>query len=544
MLAVDAGRKGLELTCLVALEAPVRLRGDPVRLRQVVANLAANAIKFTSQGEVRIRVRVEQEDAAWATLQFAFADTGIGIPADRIEAVFSAFEQADGSMTRKYGGTGLGLAICKQVMALMGGQIGVESEVGKGSTFHFTVALRKQPGNRVLNSEAHARLQGVKVLVADDSAANQLVVGSLLRSWGCRSSEAVDGTSALAALHQAARMADPFQIALLDSVMPGPETVELANQIRADSELRRTLLVAMTPPGLVDQKICSDKFGFAAAVSKPVMETRLRLALDAALRRPGQARETAGDRGGEGTGAAPASAAFRILLVEDNATSQEVALAMLSKLGYRADGVSDGVEALHALEKAAYDLVFMDCEMPRMNGYEASREIREQERAAGRTAIPIVGLTAHAMGGDRSKCLAAGMSDYLSKPIERTHLAEILTEWLARADRETKAIAKTSDIFDEGDLLRRLLGDRELVRRILAGFLDSVPGQLRALAGYLGEKDASGARLQSHALKGAAATISAGALREAVREIEEAATADDVNLAGVRLARARENSSG
>lgn len=539
MLAGEADRKGLEMTCLVAAEVPDGLRGDPIRLRQIITNLVANAIKFTPQGEIGIRVQVDDEDGSSATLRFAVADTGIGIAKDRVQRVFSAFEQADGSTTRRYEGAGLGLAICRQLVELMGGRVGVESEEGRGSTFWFTVPLEKQPVQSSRKTDDNYGLEGARVLVVDDSEANRLVVGSMLRSWGCRVSEAADGKQALTTLRASARVADPVTVALLDSTMPGMSGIELARQVSADPQLKRTFVVMMTGPACLDEAGRSKAMGITASVPKPVMESRLRQALDGALHP--LSTHAARAAGKSATGREPGAQA-RILVVEDNATNREVAVSILAKLGCRADAVVNGAEAIPAIWTDNYDLVLMDCEMPEMDGYEASRRTRQRERSAGKPPIPIIGLTAHAMAGDRSKCLRAGMSDYLSKPIDVAGLNTMLKKWLAKQNEEANgaAPAAAAYVFDEDNFLKRMMGDRTLAGGIVAGFLLNAPCQLQSLAERLGQKDTSGARLKAHALKGAAATISASALRDVAREIEDAAKAEDPELAGELLGRLEE----
>ena len=496
-----------------------------------------------------IRVRVDHEDESTVTLRFAVADTGIGIPPGRAEALFSPFVQADGSTTRKYGGTGLGLAISKQLAELMGGEIGVESEEGKGSTFWFTIAMEKQRGQTVPEPATHADYEGVKVLVVDDNAANRMVVGALLKSWGCRSSYAADGNSALVALRKADRLADPFDIALLDMEMPGMNGRELARQIAGDSRFSHTALLMMNGSKARCGVMSVEEFGLAGCISKPVLESRLRETLDVALGRDRKKteQEPAAERSVKPSSVTDTRARLRILVAEDIATNQEVALAILGKLGYPADAVGNGAAALAAIEKVPYDLILMDCEMPEMDGYEATRRIREQESAAGKSRIPILALTAHAISGDRGKCMQAGMDDYLSKPIEPRRLAEALEKWLPAqkpagdpAAQQDPPPLQASGIFDEKELLGRLMGDRSIAGRIIAGFLQDAPYQLRRLRERLQEEDVEGARRQAHMLKGAAATVSAGALRAVAFEVEQAGQAGESKRAASLLPRLEE----
>jgi len=532
-LAIQASRKGLELTCLVSPETPSRLRGDPGRLRQIVSNLAANAIKFTDRGDVGIRVKLAGQDAGRITLAFAISDTGIGIPKDRTAALFSPFVQADESTTRKFGGTGLGLAISRQLAELMGGQIGFESEEGRGSTFWFTAVFDRQP-----ESPAAARqteLRGVKALVADHQAANREVVTTLLRSWECRSSEAADGASALALLRQAAQAGDPFEIVLVDRNLPGAGGGDLARQVAANPELNGTVLLLMAPLGEDGAAMSPQASGFAACVSKPILEARLRDALASAL-----GRRKAPEAGTTAHPAPPRRTILtntqgRILLAEDNPVNREVALAILGQFGFTADPVFNGAQAVKALQNTAYDLVLMDCEMPEMDGYEATRLIREPQTGALDPRIPIVALTASAMPGDRERCLRTGMDDYLSKPIEPDELAQVLAKWLGRTrpaseggNSKPAAPAPAESVFDEAGLLKRLMGNRALAERLVRAFLQDIPSQLEMLRKQLEDGDAPSARRQAHTIKGSAANLSAGALRAAAREAEEAAKAGEL----------------
>jgi len=542
MLALGAHAKGLELTCRVAPGTPSHLRGDPGRLRQVLVNLAGNAVKFTAQGEVAIQVVAEAEDERTATLRCTVTDTGVGIDPNRLGALFAAFVQADGSTTRKFGGTGLGLAISKQLVELMGGEIGLDSEPGKGSIVWFTVTLEKWFARISPALGAAAGLRSTKALVVEDHVTNLSLVTSLLESWGCRCGQAVDADSALAELRQAAEASDPFRIALLNASLPGIGGEELARRIAADTQLAGTALILMTPLG---QPVPASP-AFAGHVSKPVLESRLRAALAQAL---------AQNKSRHAPPAAPLPAPIvaprhavpensraKILVAEDNPTNQEVAMAILGKLGYDACAVANGAEAVAALRDAHYDLVLMDCEMPEMDGYEATRNIREHGR---NRRIPIVALTADAMLGDREKCIRAGMNDYVAKPVQPEALARVLDNWLrdSREQAQTVPAAPAPGItaaFDESEMLRRLMGDRGLAGKIIDGFLEDFPRQLLTLQKRLEEGDAGGVRLQAHSLKGAAATVSAPALRAAALEMEQAGIQGQLPRAAQLLPRMQE----
>jgi PAS domain S-box-containing protein len=439
VLAIKASEKGLELICDLEPGTPAWLRGDPGRVRQVLVNLLGNAVKFTAQGEVAVTVRCEGEREGKATLRFTVRDTGIGFAQERAPALFRPFVQADGSSTRRYGGTGLGLTISKQLVEMMGGEIGVESEEGKGSTFWFTAVFETSPRHALADERPAVRL--ARVLVVDENATHRLLLCRLLKSWGCRPEEAADGKSAVAALRQAVHEADPFQIALLDMTLPDVDGKELGRQIANDAQLHDSqvrdsrfkypALVLMTGFGRHSDLASLQNLGFAAHIFKPVWERTLRetlLAVDgrdqpvptaAVTAPPAQVRNVSGERRG------------RILVAEDNRINQQVVVAILKKLGCDADVVNNGAEALLALREKFYDAVFMDCEMPGIDGYEASRRIRDGRADVRDPDITIVAVTADAMPGDREKCLEAGMNDYLAKPVDPRQVAALLEKWLA-----------------------------------------------------------------------------------------------------------------
>ena len=432
MLALKASEKGLELTCELEPGTPLSAAGRPGPAPPGACELA------------RERREVHRQRAKWpsgcdskrsderrATLRFTVHDTGIGFRQDRAASLFAPFIQADGSRTRRYGGTGLGLAISKQLVEMMGGQIGVESEEDKGSTFWFTGVFAEQPQRDMPVADSPSSLRAAKVLVVDDNATNRSLVCRLLASWGCRPEECGDGDTALMILHQAAQASDPFRVALLDFSLPDMDGEELGRRIAADSKLKQTALVLMTAFGQrrQDDEKRLHGLGFAGHISKPIWERTLREVLLPLSRKPGAGPAPTEVTHRRGTNVREISPA-RILVVEDNATNQAVAGAILSKLGYQADLVANGVEALAVLREADYDVVLMDCEMPEMDGYEATRRIREPGTGTRNPQIPIIALTADAVSGDREKCLAAGMNDYLAKPIRPEQLAGALKKWL------------------------------------------------------------------------------------------------------------------
>jgi PAS domain S-box-containing protein len=555
LLAIRAEEKGLEICCLVDPDVPSWLRGDPGRLRQVLINLSGNAVKFTSEGEVSIRAMLESQDEHTATVRFTVTDKGVGISEDRIGQLFSPFVQADSSTTRKYGGTGLGLAISKQLAELMGGRIGVESEEGKGSTFWFTSVFEKQPQGSAPPVMHFADLSGVKVLVVDSHETNLLLMRTLLKSWGLRYDEAADGEEALSMLRAAAHSGDPFSVAVLDPVMPGMNGEELGRRIKEAPDVKGTLLIMMTSLGQRGDAARLEQIGFSGYLSKPIRQSQLHECLELVLgRKVNKAKGSAEGLVTRHTITEAQKARIRILLADDNPTNQVVALSILKKIGYRADAVANGKEAVKALQGIPYDLVLMDCQMPEMDGYEASRCIRNPETGAINKVVPIIAMTANAMEGDREKCLDAGMNDYLAKPVQPRELSDMLIKWLGKnhLEKETGEVHATKvqgettdgngqkDIFNAEDLLKRLMGDEELARPIVAGFLNDIPKQILALKDYLAHGDVPSVQRQAHTIKGAAANVSCNNLRDAALELEKAGKGGDLEQAAALMARIEE----
>ncbi|CAH2032408.1 response regulator [Trichlorobacter ammonificans] len=535
LLAGRAAEKGLELVCLVDPAVPWELKGDPGRLRQIVLNLAGNAIKFTAHGDVCIRALLEQEDHRQVVLRVSVRDTGIGIPRERLNAIFEPFIQVDGSTTRKYGGTGLGLAICRQLVRLMGGQIGVESQEGEGSEFWFTVRFEPVAPAERIGSHPLEPIDGLKVLVVDDNAANCELLGSLLAGWRCHHVAVADGTAALELLRQRQRQGDPFQVALLDYDMTETGGLSLASMIRADAEVGKTALVALTSLGQRGDAATFEQAGFNASLTKPIRQQHLHDCLSVLVGRGAPSHQ-----GGGGPGAAHAIReaqrdGVHILLVEDNQVNQAVALAMLGKAGYRADVAANGREALELLERIAYDLVLMDCQMPELDGFAATRRLRSPDSTALNRTVPVIAMTANALSGDRERCLAAGMDDYLSKPVKPLELVKMLDKWLSRGPHAHQPPPGTGDhpatgegqrdlqVFDRADLLDRVGDAEELMNEILAIALEDIPRQLSQLRAATEADDRSALRQVAHAIKGCAANISAGQLHLAASLLEQEA---------------------
>jgi PAS domain S-box-containing protein len=430
LLAEQAWGKGLELSTLVELEVPCALRGDPGRLRQVLLNFLSNAVKFTAEGEVMTRVALVDQTGDQVTLHFSVTDTGIGIPPEAQSGLFQSFSQADASTTRRYGGTGLGLAISKQLVELMGGDVGVDSQVGTGSTFWFTARLEMSAEEDLAKPSSPGRLQGLALLVVDDNATNRTILEHNARSWRMRPESAEGGVQALEMLRAKARAGEPFPIAVLDYHMPDMDGVELARAIKDDPLVASVRLVLLTSAGERGDARLAREAGIDAFLTKPVRVSALHDALAAAMGVPTVATKHTGAAsvGGCGPAEGEARGQAHILVVEDNVVNQKVAARMLETLGHRVDVAANGLEALQALSEIPYDVVLMDCQMPEMDGYEATAEIRRTQGSHRHT--PIIAMTAGAMRGDEEKTRAAGMDDYVSKPVTRDHLSTVLNRWL------------------------------------------------------------------------------------------------------------------
>jgi CheY-like chemotaxis protein len=502
-LAVRAHQKGLELACRVAPDVPERIVGDPQRLRQVIVNLIGNAIKFTARGE--IVVGAERQPGRPQELLFCVSDTGIGVPREKQAVVFEAFEQADGSTTRTYGGTGLGLAIAAQLVGMMGGRIWLVSEPGQGSRFFFTV--RFEPGRSAVRARP-LRLKGLRVLVVDDNETNRRILEQMLRGWHMRPDLADGGRAALALLEQAARARRPFRLVLLDAHMPELDGFALAEQIRAHPRLAAPVVMMLSSSGLGDERARSERLGVAAFLVKPVKQSDL---LDTILNvlEPGRGKAARAPRAARAGRAA--SRGLRVLVAEDNVVNQRVVLGMLERGGHSVTLVSNGREALASLERGRFDAVLMDVEMPEMDGLEATAAIRERERARG-GHVPIVAMTAHVMKGDRERCLAAGMDQYLAKPVAFAELLRTLEGLAGGAPRAA---------FDTAVVLERVGGDPRELRTLVRLFLADLPRGLQRIREAIGRRDARALRDAAHALKGAAANFAATEAVAAAQRLQE-----------------------
>ncbi|MBV9997987.1 MAG: response regulator [Verrucomicrobia bacterium] len=511
MLAGQAQNKRLELTGGVTPDVPTMLRGDQGRLRQLLVNLIGNAIKFTERGEVSAHVRLEKEDDREAVLRFEVRDTGIGIRPEVQKQLFQAFVQADGSTTRRYGGTGLGLAICRQLIERMGGCIGVESKLGQGSCFWFTVPLRKQIDARH-NPDLDHSLVEARVLIVDGNETSREFLCQQLAAWRMRAEDACTAEEALVRLEQAAASHDPYLLVVADLQLPQMDGLELARAIKSNPAFASSRVIMLTPFGRSLPAETAEAAGIAACRSKPVRQSTFLDCLTDVMDLNQVSRTRAK------TATAPPQTpeterrpAFRVLVAEDNPVNQRVALTMLRKLGYSADTVANGLEVIAALERIPYDLVLMDCQMPEMDGYEATAEIRRREQGSGKRTW-IIALTAHAMNGDREKCFLAGMDDYISKPVRIEELRVALQRCGARAV-DPACLAALHDLSNGG------LGLAELIDI----FLTSAPETLAAVSAAVTDADPDRLAQAAHLLKGSAANFGAHGLQELCNTLERIA---------------------
>lgn len=436
LMAIKAQEKGLEYVTVIHPDVPSLLKGDPGRLRQILLNLTGNAVKFTQKGEIVIYVDPVKESKTRVSVKFRITDTGIGIPPEKMNLLFKSFSQVDTSTTRKYGGTGLGLTISKKLARMMNGETGVSSRDGEGSEFWFTARFEKQPVKEkpiALSADIRNRY----ILIVDDNKTNRFVLREQLKRWGCRYDEAEDGFEAIEKLTDASQNKTPFDIALVDMQMPGFDGKDLGKQIKRHPDMKETRLIMMSSMGERGDVNALKRMGFDAYLTKPVKKAQLHACLVKVYHRKksGLSQESQNVIT-QYSLSDDERRRLRILLAEDNRINQKVALKILNKLGYRADSAMNGREAILNLEKTAYDLVLMDCQMPELDGYEATKKIRRFPSGSINAGIPIIAMTAHAMKGDREKCLRAGMNDYLPKPFKPADLSEMLDKWLKNRGRQ------------------------------------------------------------------------------------------------------------
>jgi PAS domain S-box-containing protein len=546
--AARAQTKGLEITGLVHAAVPTGLRGDPGQLRQILTNFVGNAIKFTDKGDVTIQAFLEKDLADAVVVRFEVTDSGIGIPPDVQARLFQPFTQADSSTSRKYGGTGLGLVISKQLAEQMGGTVGIISQPGQGSTFWCTARFLKQTASPLAIMPS-AELAGRRVLIVDDNESNRIILHHLLTGWGMVDDQAQDATSAMALIEQQAKKGLSYDVAIVDMLMPGKDGLQFAKEMKVHpvgSLVRLVILTSLIQRGHAE---LARQAGFVAYLTKPARHDQLSHCLKTVLGLPELAGET--------TVTAPAptlitrhtlaetGSVARILVAEDNLINQKLAVRMLEKLGYQADVVGNGQEALAALAKVSYAMILMDCQMPLLDGLEATRLIREREQARGPSIphstlnihhprhIPIVALTANAMSGDRDLCLAAGMDDYLTKPVRKGDLKAVLDRWVplsiqvqdtqAEGPEENRFSAEPATppvIFDAATMLRNIGGDRDLLEQLAELFLQRYPVMMDTIRAALADRDHAAVEQAAHALKGTAGNLCASEVMLSAGQLE------------------------
>ncbi len=534
LLAIQADAKGLELMVSIDPGVPGLVTGDPARLRQILMNLGGNAVKFTDRGEVAIDARLVGSGPEGVLIRCEVRDTGPGISVDRLGALFKPFSQVDASTTRRFGGTGLGLSIVKRLASLMGGDAGVSSEAGAGSTFWFTARLGAA-SHRLSEPKPSTALRGLRVLVVDDNVTNLRVISGQLGLWGVQAVTAADAQSGIEALEAAAAANQPFEVALLDYHMPDIDGEELGRRIRSQSRLGHTRLVLLTSAGSRGDVRRFAELGFAGYLLKPITERELAGCLSLVISSSGdswrqreqplvthhQVRALGGIE------------RARVLLAEDNAVNQKVARAMLERLGVAVEVVSNGREAVEAWKSGRFDVIFMDCQMPTLDGYEATREIRRLEPSEWHT--PIIALTANAMRGDDEACRAAGMDDYLAKPLDSEQLRLCLARQLRnviaaggelRRAHSAPAPKKARDVSEPVDwsaLLECAASDESYARELVTLYLACGDEALKALATAEQSKDVAALEAQAHSLKGASANLRARSVEQAAAALESAA---------------------
>ena len=541
-LALRADEKGLELLCEVPHNMPETVTGDPGRLRQILLNLIGNALKFTSEGEIGLKVQTELIEEKFATLRFTISDTGVGIAPEKLASIFDSFSQADTSTTREFGGTGLGLTISRRLIEMMGGRIWVESELGVGSRFHFTVRVGTavEQAHVPDTTAPHTILTGVKVLIVDDNRTNRRILEGLVQRWGMISTAVSDAEKALAALTTAREANQPYGLILTDMHMPKMDGFDLVEEIKQRPSLSTSTIMMLTSGGQRGDAARCGELGISAYLLKPVRQAELREAISRVLAPKEQ------------TGAVPMitrtslqedldpKKALHILLAEDNAVNQKLATRLLEKRGHQVALAANGRQALSALEKTGFDLVLMDVQMPEMDGLEATRLLREREQGTGRHQ-PIVAMTALVMKGDRERCIEAGMDGYLSKPIRPQELDEVLDSYVTRervdfaAESEAVAEPRESAVCAT-ELLERIDGDRAFLAELLALFRDDYPVQVRAAHEAVKTGNAESLQRAGHALKGALANLAAPASSRLAGQLESMGRAGDIQFAPGKLA--------
>ncbi len=550
-IALKAQKKNLELASFISSDVPLSLRGDSTRLRQVLTNLLENALKFTEKGEVSLDISLMRKTESSAEISFSVKDTGIGIPQDGLALLFKPFSQVDSSTSRKYGGTGLGLSISKQIVEKMSGNICVESAPGKGSKFTFTARLdiRSAVSSEESRQVFPQTFSNSKILCIDDNATNRLVLSKLVDSFNLKHDEADGSSSAIDLMNRAVSIGAPYKIAILDMFMPGMDGEALAKLIREDSRLSSTRLVMMSSAGIVYSRRFKESGLFDAVLSKPVKKGQLydclALLLDKDMKEEKSSAEAGSPSSPKQLQIGHFKPDLKVLLVEDNEVNQMVAKAILGKMGVSPAQAYNGNDALRLLENKDYDLVLLDVQMPGMNGYELSKIVRSPDSKVKRHEIPIIAMTAHAVKGDKERCIAAGMDDYVSKPISPTDLWKAMSKYASPLEENDSASglhpdeelsADENTIFDRKALMERILGDEDLFKELRDVFLEDAAKQMEQMKEHFKRGEMEKLKYSVHTLKGSAANFGAVAAQKRAMLIESKISQDSHESIGALLA--------
>jgi len=536
VLGMRAHQKGLELAWRVGPGVPEYLKGDANRLRQILVNLVGNAVKFTERGEIVVEVEKESEDNSGIVLHFRVRDTGIGIPEEKQSMIFEAFTQADSSASRKYGGTGLGLAITTRLVDLMGGRIWLDSERGKGSTFHFTIRFGfADDVVEELHGADPEALMNLSVLIVDDNRTNRVGMVEMLSRWGMRP-EAVDsGEAALQALEKARERSRPFELVITDMQMPEMDGLQMIAKVRQYAAFRDLPVIMLSSSVHPDEVRCARGLAISAYLTKPIQPSELLDAMVAAIKPAAAAGVSTRN---QETPVAKGGATMNIVLAEDNAVNKKLATALLEKHGHKVYSAENGREALALLERQVADVVLMDLQMPVMDGFEAIHEIRAKEQRSG-GHLPIVALTAHAMQGDRERCLEAGADDYVSKPIRVAELFAAIDRALKRkapshrsAPQQTRSSLEAAEVLDLHAALDRVEGDRDLLEELVRLFIEGYPAAMEDMRHALRDGDAHLLQRLAHTMKGSSANLGADRVSQAALALEMQARSEALESAG------------
>ncbi len=520
-LATQAHKKGLELIYDIPFDVPDALVGDPGRLRQILVNLVGNSIKFTQEGEVAVSVETESETDYHTLLHFTVRDTGIGISIEKQHKIFEAFEQADGSTTRKYGGTGLGLTITRQLVNMMGGRVWIESEPDRGSQFHFTASFELKPTASELGLPQQAiNLEGLTVLVVDDNLTNRRILEKTLLYWKMKPTVVSGAPEALEALHKAQKQGTPFPLMLTDCMMPEMDGFELIENINQHPEIATPTIILLTSAGERGDASRCMSLGVAAYLLKPISQSVLLLAIAKVLQIQSGTTEIKSLVTQHSI--RESNRRLRILVAEDNPVNQKLARKVFEKMGHSITVAGDGKKALEAMEQGTFDLVIMDVQMPVMDGFEATTFIRNQEEGTG-THVPIIAMTAHAMKGDRERCLESGMDGYVSKPINVQELYDAIDNLFSATNDEQKTepfVESGDGVADREALLERTGGDMDLLRELVEIFVDDSLLLVDRIRQAVVQKDADELEKAAHGLKGSVLNFGAKSVAAIAQALE------------------------